>query len=132
MTSGGVKAETMSAMDVDASAAAPASSAAPSASPAPSASSDPASTAAAASSPTAAAAAAAVGDAPVTRDEYAKTEEDKGIITFPVVCNDGLPDHMIALIYLKNIFSAQLPKMPKVSDQTLEGENKLARSCQSC
>jgi len=47
------------------------------------------------------------------RDDYAKTEEDRGIISFPVIYNDGKPDHMIALIGLKNIFSAQLPKMPK-------------------
>jgi len=51
--------------------------------------------------------------APSTRDEYAKTEEDRGIISFPVVTNDGVPTHSIALIGLKNIFSAQLPKMPK-------------------
>lgn len=48
-----------------------------------------------------------------TRDDYAKGEEDKGVISFPVVYNDGNPDHMVALIGLKNIFSAQLPKMPK-------------------
>jgi histone acetyltransferase len=50
---------------------------------------------------------------PSTRDEYAKTEEERGIISFPVVTNDGAPTHSIALIGLKNIFSAQLPKMPK-------------------
>lgn len=59
------------------------------------------------------AAAAGAADGTATRDDYAKTEEGRGIITFPVVCNDGNPDHMIALIGLKNIFSAQLPKMPK-------------------
>jgi histone acetyltransferase len=48
-----------------------------------------------------------------SRDDYAKSEEDKGLISFPVVYNDGAPEHMVALIGLKNIFSAQLPKMPK-------------------
>lgn len=52
-------------------------------------------------------------DTGATRDDYAKGEEDKGVISFPVVYNDGNPDHMVALIGLKNIFSAQLPKMPK-------------------
>ncbi len=61
----------------------------------------------------AAATSGASGDAPSTRDEYAKTEEERGIISFPVVYNDGAPDHNVALIGLKNIFSAQLPKMPK-------------------
>ena len=61
-------------------------------------------------SPTAAAAATTDG---ATRDDYAKNEEDRGVISFPVVYNDGAPEHMVALIGLKNIFSAQLPKMPK-------------------
>lgn len=53
-------------------------------------------------------------DANPVRDDYARTEEDKGIISFPVVYNDGVAEHMVALVGLKNIFSAQLPKMPKV------------------
>lgn len=48
-----------------------------------------------------------------TRDDFARIEELNDIISFPVVYNDGKPDHMIALIACKNIFSAQLPKMPK-------------------
>lgn len=55
----------------------------------------------------------AAGDADAARDGHAKSEEELGVISFPVVYNDGKPDHMIALIGLKNIFSAQLPKMPK-------------------
>lgn len=43
----------------------------------------------------------------------AKAEEDDGLVTFRVVTNDGKPKSMIDLITLKNIFSTQLPKMPK-------------------
>jgi histone acetyltransferase len=49
----------------------------------------------------------------VSRDEMAKKEEDGGMLKFDVITNDGDPDHMIQLITLKNIFSRQLPKMPK-------------------
>ena len=48
-----------------------------------------------------------------SRDEHAKKEEDKGIVSFRVAWNDGDPDHMLDLLALKNIFSFQLPKMPK-------------------
>ena len=37
----------------------------------------------------------------------------QGIIVFQVVSNDGKPEHMVWLITLKNIFSQQLPNMPK-------------------
>ena len=63
--------------------------------------------------PALAAAAAGAADGTATRDDYAKTEESRGIIEFSVVYNDGNPDNMMSLIGLKNIFSAQLPKMPK-------------------
>ena len=36
-----------------------------------------------------------------------------GIIKFIAVSNDGKPEHMIWLITLKNIFSQQLPNMPR-------------------
>jgi histone acetyltransferase len=49
----------------------------------------------------------------VAQDGYAKTQEDKGDLTFRVVTNDGQAQCMIDLISLKNIFSTQLPKMPK-------------------
>lgn len=39
--------------------------------------------------------------------------EDKGELSFRVITNDGHPEHMIFLVGVKNIFSAQLPKMPK-------------------
>jgi histone acetyltransferase len=50
---------------------------------------------------------------PFSRDEYAKNQEDAGLVSFRVVTNDGDPVHMVDLINLKNIFSTQLPKMPK-------------------
>lgn len=49
----------------------------------------------------------------VSRDEMAKKEEDGGKLEFTVITNDGTADHNIQLITLKNIFSKQLPKMPK-------------------
>ncbi|KDO35614.1 hypothetical protein SPRG_00458 [Saprolegnia parasitica CBS 223.65] len=56
----------------------------------------------------------ASGVAPiVSRDEMAKKEEDVGVLEFDVITNDGTPDRMIQLMTLKNIFSKQLPKMPK-------------------
>jgi len=48
-----------------------------------------------------------------SRDEYAKNQEDKGFVSFRVVYNDGDPQRMLDLVCLKNIFSTQLPKMPK-------------------
>ena len=47
------------------------------------------------------------------RDQYASAEELSGILTFDIVYNDNTPDNMIDLIECKNIFSLQLPKMPK-------------------
>ncbi|KAF0683227.1 Aste57867_24659 [Aphanomyces stellatus] len=49
----------------------------------------------------------------VSRDEMAKKEEDTGVLEFTVITNDGTPDRMVQLMTLKNIFSKQLPKMPK-------------------
>ena len=40
-------------------------------------------------------------------------EERDGTIRFQVVSNDGKPEHMIWLIGVKNIYSQQLPNMPK-------------------
>ena len=54
-----------------------------------------------------------IPSAPAGRDDYAKQEEGSGILTFPVIWNDGSPEHCIRLMTLKNIFSAQLPKMPR-------------------
>lgn len=49
----------------------------------------------------------------LSRDEMAKQEEDGGAIDFRVITNDGTPEHSEQLMTLKNIFSKQLPKMPK-------------------
>ena len=59
-------------------------------------------------SPPAAAPATSTG-----RDDYAKQEEQTGILAFPVIWNDGSSEHNQRLMTLKNIFSAQLPKMPR-------------------
>jgi ribosomal protein S18 acetylase RimI-like enzyme/vacuolar-type H+-ATPase subunit H len=48
-----------------------------------------------------------------SRDDKARQEERKGLLTSEVITNDRDPQHMIWLIHLKNIFSKQLPKMPK-------------------
>lgn len=48
-----------------------------------------------------------------SRDEFAKNQEDKGVVSFRVAWNDGSPDMVIDLVSLKNIFATQLPKMPK-------------------
>ncbi|SBT32652.1 histone acetyltransferase Gcn5 [Plasmodium ovale wallikeri] len=47
------------------------------------------------------------------RDAGGAKEENMGIITFECITNDREPDHLIKLITLKNIFSRQLPKMPR-------------------
>jgi len=47
------------------------------------------------------------------RDEKARQEERKGVLTSTVISNDRVPQHMIWLTTLKNIFAKQLPKMPK-------------------
>lgn len=46
------------------------------------------------------------------RDAAPKQEEKEGILEFRVVQNDGDPENMKAMVYLKDIFSKQLPKMP--------------------
>lgn len=48
-----------------------------------------------------------------SRDASAMEEEQNGTIRFQVVSNDGKPEHMIWLIGVKNIYSQQLPNMPK-------------------
>ena len=40
-------------------------------------------------------------------------KDSRNQVEFRVVWNDGRPEHMIALVCAKNIFAAQLPKMPK-------------------
>ena len=54
-----------------------------------------------------------ISTAPTGRDDYARAEEQTGILTFPVIWNDGSAEHNQRLVALKNIFSAQLPKMPR-------------------
>lgn len=75
-------------------------------------------------SPTSASqAAAAAGSGPesagpetglyISRDETAKSEEDAGALIFRVIFNDGVPQNLIWLVGVKNIFAQQLPKMPR-------------------
>ncbi|MCE3216322.1 hypothetical protein HAX54_006131 [Datura stramonium] len=47
------------------------------------------------------------------REESLKREEESGRLKFVCVSNDGVDEHMIWLIGLKNIFARQLPNMPK-------------------
>ncbi|CAL0326874.1 unnamed protein product [Lupinus luteus] len=47
------------------------------------------------------------------REESLKKEEEAGRLKFVCHSNDGVNDHMVWLIGLKNIFSRQLPNMPK-------------------
>lgn len=47
------------------------------------------------------------------RERPAVIEERSGLIEFRAVENDGLPESMILLTGLKNIFQRQLPKMPR-------------------
>ncbi|KAL1825977.1 hypothetical protein ACET3Z_012755 [Daucus carota] len=47
------------------------------------------------------------------REENLKREEEAGQLTIACVRNDGIDDHMVWLIGLKNIFARQLPNMPK-------------------
>ena len=44
---------------------------------------------------------------------YVRVPKSAGTIRFQVVTNDGKPEHMIWLIGIKNIYSQQLPNMPK-------------------
>ncbi|KAJ7526467.1 hypothetical protein O6H91_16G007500 [Diphasiastrum complanatum] len=48
-----------------------------------------------------------------SREDNLKKEEDAGRVKFVCYNNDGVDQHMIWLIGLKNIFSRQLPNMPK-------------------
>jgi hypothetical protein len=47
-----------------------------------------------------------------TKDPYSQDVVDPEL-TFKIFTNDGDPESSVALITLKNIFSRQLPKMPK-------------------
>ncbi|KAK7245416.1 hypothetical protein RIF29_40261 [Crotalaria pallida] len=47
------------------------------------------------------------------REESLKKEEEAGRLSFVCLSNDGVDDHMVWLIGLKNIFARQLPNMPK-------------------
>ncbi|CAL1369783.1 unnamed protein product [Linum trigynum] len=47
------------------------------------------------------------------REENLKKEEEAGRLKFVCVSNDGVDEHMIWLIGLKNVFAKQLPNMPK-------------------
>ncbi|KAL9261128.1 Histone acetyltransferase GCN5-like protein [Drosera capensis] len=47
------------------------------------------------------------------REENLKREEESGRLRFLCLSNDGVDEHMIWLIGLKNIFARQLPNMPK-------------------
>ncbi|AFZ80086.1 hypothetical protein BEWA_029360 [Theileria equi strain WA] len=47
------------------------------------------------------------------RDAGGAKEEDLGIISFECITNDREPGHLIKLVTVKNIFSRQLPKMPR-------------------
>ncbi|CAK7346495.1 unnamed protein product [Dovyalis caffra] len=47
------------------------------------------------------------------REESLKREEEAGRLKFVCYSNDGVDEHMVWLIGLKNIFARQLPNMPK-------------------
>lgn len=47
------------------------------------------------------------------REESLKREEEAGSLKFVCLSNDGIDQHMVWLIGLKNIFARQLPNMPK-------------------
>eukprot|EP00252_Welwitschia_mirabilis_P009374 TRINITY_DN21949_c0_g1_i1.p1 TRINITY_DN21949_c0_g1~~TRINITY_DN21949_c0_g1_i1.p1 ORF type:complete len:557 (-),score=103.70 TRINITY_DN21949_c0_g1_i1:78-1748(-) len=47
------------------------------------------------------------------REEALKREEESGRLKFEFLYNDGIEQHMIWLIGLKNVFARQLPNMPK-------------------
>ncbi|XP_042428031.1 histone acetyltransferase GCN5-like isoform X2 [Zingiber officinale] len=49
----------------------------------------------------------------IAREEGLKREEDAVRLKFLCYANDGVDEHMIWLIGLKNIFARQLPNMPK-------------------
>ncbi|PQM40012.1 histone acetyltransferase GCN5 [Prunus yedoensis var. nudiflora] len=47
------------------------------------------------------------------REESLKREEEAGRLKFVCLSNDGIDEHMVWLVGLKNIFARQLPNMPK-------------------
>lgn len=47
------------------------------------------------------------------RDTNVKQEEEKGLLEFAVIKNDGRIESLKLLTDLKNIIAKQLPKMPK-------------------
>mmetsp|Transcript_3149 Transcript_3149/g.11368 ORF Transcript_3149/g.11368 Transcript_3149/m.11368 type:complete len:450 (-) Transcript_3149:1330-2679(-) len=47
------------------------------------------------------------------RDESLRKEEESSLLRFDVISNDGAPGTLRKLIDLKNIYSKQLPNMPK-------------------
>jgi histone acetyltransferase len=47
------------------------------------------------------------------RDKNVKVEEEKGLLEFLVIKNDGSIHNLKLLTDLKNIIAKQLPKMPK-------------------
>eukprot|EP00923_Selenidium_pygospionis_P019794 GHVN01034474.1.p1 GENE.GHVN01034474.1~~GHVN01034474.1.p1 ORF type:complete len:492 (+),score=22.21 GHVN01034474.1:48-1523(+) len=49
----------------------------------------------------------------LARDKGGAQEEDLGLLAYECITNDRQPEHLIKLITLKNIFSRQLPKMPR-------------------
>ncbi|XP_022771190.1 histone acetyltransferase GCN5-like isoform X2 [Durio zibethinus] len=49
----------------------------------------------------------------IAREENLKREEQAGRLKFVCYSNDGVDEHMVWLIGLKNIFGRQLPNMPK-------------------
>lgn len=55
----------------------------------------------------------AVGLGFTNRDVNAKVQEDRKEIVFKIIKNDQQRESLKMLIDLKNIFSRQLPKMPK-------------------
>ncbi|XP_031743544.1 histone acetyltransferase GCN5 isoform X2 [Cucumis sativus] len=49
----------------------------------------------------------------ISREENLKREEEAALLKFVCLSNDGVDEHMVWLIGLKNIFARQLPNMPK-------------------
>ncbi|KAF6173416.1 hypothetical protein GIB67_027111 [Kingdonia uniflora] len=54
-----------------------------------------------------------ISGAYIAREENCKKEEEAGRLKFVCVSMDGIDEHMIWLMGLKNIFARQLPNMPK-------------------
>jgi histone acetyltransferase len=48
------------------------------------------------------------------REIHLRKQEDDGELVYMVIKNDGEQQNLVWLIALKNIFSKQLPNMPKV------------------